>query len=114
MSFPVAGTFMIEPTESEPKSELDRFCNAMIAISEEIEAVADGRLDATDNPLKNAPHTALSIVREWPHSYSREQAAYPVAHLLEAKYWPPIGRVDNVYGDRHPVCNCPPMSTWEQ
>ncbi|WP_296234449.1 aminomethyl-transferring glycine dehydrogenase, partial [uncultured Pseudomonas sp.] len=98
MSFPVAGTLMIEPTESESKEELDRFCDAMIAIREEIRAVEQGRLDKDDNPLKNAPHTALELVGEWHHAYSREQAVYPLATLIEAKYWPPVGRVDNVYG----------------
>ncbi|MBL0953034.1 MAG: aminomethyl-transferring glycine dehydrogenase, partial [Pseudomonas sp.] len=103
MSFPVAGTLMIEPTESESKEELDRFCDAMIAIREEIRAVEQGRLDKDDNPLKNAPHTALELVGEWNHAYSREQAVYPLATLIEAKYWPPVGRVDNVNGHRNLV-----------
>jgi glycine dehydrogenase len=113
MSFPVPGTLMIEPTESESKTELDRFCAAMIAIAEEIDAVADGRLDAADNPLVNAPHTALSIALDWPHAYSREQAVFPVPSLHASKYWPPVGRIDNAYGDRHLVCTCPPMSAYE-
>jgi glycine dehydrogenase len=115
MSFPVAGTLMIEPTESEPKAELDRFCDAMIRIREEIAAVGRGDLDKLDNPLKNAPHTAMDIaVGEWGHPYSREQAVFPLHSLHAAKYWPPVGRVDNVYGDRNLVCACPPMSDYEQ
>jgi len=113
MSFPVAGTLMIEPTESESKEELDRFCDAMIAIREEVRAVEQGRLDKDDNPLKNAPHTALELVGEWHHAYSREQAVYPVASLIEAKYWPPVGRVDNVYGDRNLVCACPSIEAYQ-
>ncbi|MDH1732520.1 aminomethyl-transferring glycine dehydrogenase [Pseudomonas chengduensis] len=113
MSFPVAGTLMIEPTESESKEELDRFCDAMIAIREEIRAVEQGRLDKDDNPLKNAPHTALELVGEWHHAYSREQAVYPLASLIEAKYWPPVGRVDNVYGDRNLVCACPSIEAYQ-
>lgn len=113
MSFPVAGTLMIEPTESESKEELDRFCDAMIAIREEIRAVEQGRLDKDDNPLKNAPHTALELVGDWHHAYSREQAVYPLATLIEAKYWPPVGRVDNVYGDRNLVCACPSIEAYQ-
>ncbi|ENO95723.1 glycine dehydrogenase [Thauera phenylacetica B4P] len=114
MSFPVPGTLMIEPTESESKAELDRFCDAMIAIREEIAKVASGEFDARDNPLVNAPHTAEAIAGEWPHPYSRELAAYPVASLRGNKYWSPVGRVDNVYGDRNLVCACPPLSDYEQ
>ncbi|MBP7468496.1 MAG: aminomethyl-transferring glycine dehydrogenase [Thauera sp.] len=114
MSFPVPGTLMIEPTESESKAELDRFCDAMIAIRAEIAKVASGEFDARDNPLVNAPHTAEAIVGEWNHPYSRELAAYPVASLRGNKYWSPVGRVDNVYGDRNLVCACPPMSDYEQ
>ena len=112
MSFPVAGTLMIEPTESESKEELDRFCDAMIAIREEIRAVENGTLDKDDNPLKNAPHTAAELVGEWSHPYSREQAVYPVASLIEGKYWPPVGRVDNVFGDRNLVCACPSIELY--
>jgi glycine dehydrogenase len=112
MSFPVAGTLMIEPTESESREELDRFCDAMIAIREEIRAVENGSLDKDDNPLKNAPHTAAELVGEWSHPYSREQAVYPVASLIEAKYWPPVGRVDNVFGDRNLVCACPSIESY--
>lgn len=113
MSFPVAGTLMIEPTESESKEELDRFCDAMIRIRNEIRAVETGALDAEDNPLKNAPHTAAELVGEWTHPYSREQAVYPTASLVEGKYWPPVGRVDNVYGDRNLVCACPSIEAYQ-
>ncbi len=114
MSFPVPGTLMIEPTESESRAELDRFCDAMIAIREEIAKVESGDFDAADNPLANAPHTAAAIAAEWTHPYSREQAVYPVASLRRNKYWSPVGRVDNVYGDRNLVCACPPMSDYEE
>ncbi|WP_299974985.1 aminomethyl-transferring glycine dehydrogenase [uncultured Pseudoteredinibacter sp.] len=114
MSFPVAGTLMIEPTESESLWEIDRFCDAMIKIREEIHAVEDGVYSLDDNPLVNAPHTAESMLRnDWLHSYSQSLAAYPVDSLLRQKYWPPVGRVDNVYGDKHLVCSCPPMSDYE-
>ncbi len=104
-SFPVAGTLMVEPTESESKAELDRFIDAMIAIREEIRAVAEGRLEREDNPLRNAPHTAAMVCADaWPHAYTRELAAYPLAGLRAHKYWPPVGRADNVYGDRNLVC----------
>ncbi len=115
MSFPVAGTLMIEPTESESKEELDRFCDAMIAIREEIRAVAAGTLDADDNPLRNAPHTLADLTDEaWSHAYSREQAAYPVALLRNGKYWSPVNRIDNVYGDKNLVCSCPAISAYEE
>ena len=114
MSFPVAGTLMIEPTESESKQELDRFCDAMICIREEIRAVESGALDPEDNPLKNAPHTAEELMGEWAHSYSREQAAYPLASLRGTKYWPPVARVDNVFGDRNLVCACPPIEAYQE
>jgi glycine dehydrogenase len=113
MSFPVPGTLMIEPTESESKEELDRFCDAMIAIREEIAKVGSGEFDAKNNPLANAPHTAEALAGEWTHPYSREQAVYPLASLRANKYWSPVGRVDNVYGDRNLVCACPPMSDYE-
>ena len=110
MSFPVPGTLMVEPTESESKAELDRFCEAMIAIREEIRAVEEGRLDREDNPLKNAPHTAAAVLADdWRHPYPRELAAFPVKSLREAKYWPPVGRADNVYGDRNLFCSCLPV-----
>ncbi len=110
LSFPVAGTLMIEPTESEPLAELDRFCDAMIAIHGEIARVESGEWPAENNPLKNAPHTAEALLKaEWPHSYTREEAAYPVATLRRQKYWSPVGRVDNVYGDRNLFCSCLPV-----
>ncbi|HEV2220077.1 MAG TPA: aminomethyl-transferring glycine dehydrogenase, partial [Casimicrobiaceae bacterium] len=109
MSFPVAGTLMVEPTESESKEELDRFIDAMIAIRAEIRAIEEGGLDRADNPLKNAPHTASAITADaWPHAYTRQQAAYPCAGAVDAKYWCPVARVDNVYGDRHLFCSCVP------
>jgi glycine dehydrogenase len=102
MSFPVAGTLMIEPTESESKQELDRLCDALIAIREEIRAIERGELDENDNPLKNAPHTAAHVsADDWPHPYSRRQAAWPAPWLREHKYWPPVGRIDNAWGDRN-------------
>ena len=113
LSFPVAGTLMIEPTESEPLAELDRFCDAMIAIRAEITKVETGTWPQDDNPLKNAPHTAGALLKaEWPHAYTREEAAYPVASLRRQKYWVPVGRVDNVWGDRNLSCSCPPMSDY--
>lgn len=114
MSWPVAGTFMIEPTESESRLELDRFCDAMICIRQEIAAVQGGELAQQDNPLKNAPHTAASVCADdWPHTYSRATAAYPLASLRAEKYWPPVGRIDNVYGDRNLQCSCPALSDYE-
>ncbi|MCS6879598.1 MAG: aminomethyl-transferring glycine dehydrogenase [Geminicoccaceae bacterium] len=111
MSWPVPETMMIEPTESEPLSELDRFCDAMIAIREEIRAIEEGRMDPSDNPLKNAPHTADVLVGEWRRPYSRERAVFPLGRV-ESKYWPPVGRIDNAYGDRHLVCTCPPVEAY--
>ncbi len=114
MSFPVAGTLMIEPTESESKEEIDRFCDAMISIGKEIKAIEDGEFDAEDNPLKNAPHTIDMVsADEWNHAYSREQAAYPLPSLRDDKYWAPVGRVDNVFGDMNLICSCPPLSAYE-
>ena len=113
VSFPVAGTLMVEPTESEPLEELDRFCDAMIAIRHEIEAVADGRADSKDNVLKNAPHTAEDVsATDWSHPYSREEAAYPVASLRARKFWPAVSRIDNPYGDRNLMCMCPPVEEY--
>lgn len=113
LSFPVAGTLMVEPTESESKFELDRFIAAMIQIREEIAKVESGAWSKTDNPLVNAPHTAESLLKtEWAHGYSRDDAAYPVPALRHVKYWSPVGRVDNVYGDRNLVCSCPPLSAY--
>jgi glycine dehydrogenase len=115
MSFPVAGTLMVEPTESESLEELDRFCDAMIAIREEIAQVEAGRLDAKDNPLANAPHTLADVAATtWDHPYSRELAAYPVDSLRRYKYWAPVNRVDNVYGDRHLFCACPAIDSYRQ
>jgi glycine dehydrogenase len=114
MSFPVAGTFMVEPTESESLAELDRFCEAMIAISAEIARVAGGEWDPQDNPLKNAPHTAEMLVAgEWKRPYRREEAAYPPGVDRRAKYWPPVRRIDQAYGDRNLVCACPPPEAFE-
>jgi glycine dehydrogenase len=113
MSWPVAGTLMIEPTESETQAELDRFCDAMIAIRKEIAAIAAGELDRSDNPLVNAPHTAAQVLAdEWPHAYSRAQAAFPAPWTRVHKYWPPVARVDNAFGDRNLMCTCPPMDTY--
>jgi glycine dehydrogenase len=113
MSWPVGGTLMIEPTESESKAELDRFCDVMIAIHGEITAVSRGELDASDNPLKNAPHPAEMVCgNEWPHTYTREQAAFPLPYLRQHKFWPAMARIDNVYGDRNLVCTCDSVETY--
>jgi glycine dehydrogenase len=115
LSFPVAGTLMVEPTESESLHELDRFIDAMIQIREEIRAVEDGRLDARDNPLKHAPHTAVQVSgSQWSHAYPRELAAFPLPSLRQAKYWPPVARVDNVYGDKHIMCACIPVDAYRE
>jgi glycine dehydrogenase len=114
MSFPVVGTLMIEPTESEAKAELDRLCDALIAIRKEIRDIEEGKVDAEDNALHNAPHTARRVgSSEWPHSYSREAAAWPAAWLSVHKYWPPVSRIDNAFGDRNPICTCPSMAEYE-
>ncbi|TDB95706.1 glycine dehydrogenase (aminomethyl-transferring), partial [Nonomuraea longispora] len=114
MSFPVAGTLMIEPTESEDLGELDRFADAMIAIRSEIAKVASGDYDKTDNPLRNAPHTAESVsADEWHHAYTRTEAAYPLPSLRDGKYWVPVRRIDQAYGDRNLVCACPPLEAYE-
>lgn len=115
MSFPVAGTIMIEPTESEPKSELDRFCDAMISIRNEVRAIENGTADKADNLLKNAPHTASMVIAdEWNHAYTRNQAAYPLSYVRAAKFWPTVGRVNNTYGDRNLVCACIPTEAYAQ
>jgi glycine dehydrogenase len=115
MSWPVAGTLMIEPTESESKAELDRFCDAMIAIRAEIASIAAGKLDRLDNPLKHAPHTAREVMADaWTHAYTRAQAAYPLPWVAASKYWPPVKRVDNVYGDRNLICTCAPLEAYAQ
>jgi glycine dehydrogenase len=113
MSFPVAGTLMIEPTESESKQEIDRFVDAMIAIRHEIDQVQSGALDKDCNPLKRAPHTLADITEgEWGRGYSREEAVFPVSSLKANKFWPAVNRIDNVYGDRNFVCSCPGMDTY--
>ncbi len=113
VSFPVADTLMVEPTESESKEELDRFCAAMIAIRNEIDAIAAGKADKTDNVLNNAPHTARSVVTDnWQHAYTREQAAFPLQWVSDNKFWPSVGRIDNVRGDKHLICSCPPIESY--
>lgn len=114
MSWPVAGTLMIEPTESETKAEIDRFCDAMLAIREEIRAIEDGRMDKANNPLKNAPHTVQDLIGAWERPYSREAACFPSGSLRMDKYWPPVNRVDNAYGDRNLVCSCPPPEAYNE
>jgi glycine dehydrogenase len=110
MSWPVAGTLMVEPTESESKRELDRFCEAMLSIAREINEISSGAMDTQDNPLKNAPHTVETLTVElWPRAYSRQRAVFPLPWLLESKYWPPVSRVDHVYGDKNFFCSCPPI-----
>jgi glycine dehydrogenase len=113
MSFPVAGTLMVEPTESEDLAELDRFCDAMIAIRREIGRVESGEYDGQDNPLKNAPHTAAMLLADWKHDYGRDEAAYPSDDDRRFKYWPPVRRIEAAYGDRHLVCACPPPEAFE-
>ena len=113
MSWPVPGTLMVEPTESESKAELDRFCEAMLTIHAEMEAIESGKLDRASNPLKNAPHTAQVVCADkWDRPYSREQAAYPTTWSRQHKFWPSVGRVDNVYGDRNLVCSCLPTEAY--
>jgi len=115
VSFPVAGTLMIEPTESESKDELDRFCEAMIAIRGEIQEVIDGKSDRQNNVLKQAPHTAAAVsADEWPHPYTRQQAAYPLPFVKANKFWPSVGRIDNPYGDRNLMCSCPPVEAFAE
>ena len=114
MSWPVSGTLMVEPTESEPKAELDRFCTAMLGIAAEARAIEEGRMDRENNPLKNAPHTVADLVGEWDRPYSREAACYPPGAFRVDKYWAPVNRVDNAYGDRNLVCACPPMANYQE
>jgi glycine dehydrogenase len=115
MSFPVAGTIMIEPTESEDKAELDRFCEAMLSIRAEIKAIEDGISDKLDNPLKNAPHTqAVITALEWNHAYSRQTAAYPLQYVKSNKFWPSVSRVNNTFGDRNLICTCEPVSSYAE
>jgi glycine dehydrogenase len=113
VSFPVAGTLMVEPTESEDKGEIDRFCDAMIQIRKEIDDVVSGRVDRADNVLTQAPHTAAVVsASNWTHPYSREEAAYPLPFVRVHKFWPAVGRVDNPFGDRNLVCTCPPVEAY--
>ena len=114
MSWPVAGTMMIEPTESESLSEMNRFCSALQKIKQEIDKIQSGDYDKVDNPLKNAPHTHVELSsNKWEHKYEREEAAYPSEILKTVKYWPPVARVDNVYGDKNLFCTCPSMDEYE-
>ena len=114
MSWPVAGTMMIEPTESESKQELDKFCDAMISIKNEINNVIIKKFNKNDNPLINAPHTAMVVTNDtWDKSYSREIAAYPSQNNKDYKYWPSVGRVNNAHGDRNLICTCPPIDEYE-
>jgi glycine dehydrogenase len=112
MSWPVPETLMIEPTESEPLAEVDRFCDAMIAIRQEIAEIEAGDADQDNNVLRHAPHTADLLIADWDRPYSRERAFFPLPGAREDKFWPPVGRVDNVYGDRNLVCLCPPMDAY--
>jgi glycine dehydrogenase len=113
VAFPVVDTLMVEPTESESKAELDRFCDAMIAIRQEIDEIIQGKADKVDNVLKNAPHTAAVVTADnWQRSYTREKAAYPLSYLKEAKFWPSVSRIDNAYGDRNLVCTCLPIEAY--
>ena len=115
MSFPVPGTIMIEPTESEDKAELDRFCDALINIREEIRAIENGDADVTDNVLKNAPHTQHVVVAdEWNHAYSRQSAAFPLPYVAQNKFWPSVSRVNNTVGDRHLICTCEPTEMYAE
>jgi glycine dehydrogenase len=114
MSWPVAGTLMVEPTESETKAELDRFCDAMLAIRAEIGEIEAGRMDRENNPLKHAPHTVEDLVSDWDRPYSREQGCFPPGAFRVDKYWPPVNRVDNAFGDRNLVCTCPPMEEYAE
>jgi glycine dehydrogenase len=115
ISFPVAGTVMIEPTESEAKHELDRFCDAMISIRNEVTAIENGTSDKLDNMLKNAPHTASMVTSdEWKHAYSRQQAAYPLPYVRAAKFWPSVGRINDTYGDRNLICACIPTEAYAE
>ncbi len=114
VSFPVANTMMIEPTESEDLAELDRFADAMIAIRHEIDQIEHGVHSQKDNPIANAPHTAYSLTADnWTHSYSRQVAAFPTKYQLDWKFWPPVGLIDNGHGDRHLICTCPPLESYE-
>ena len=113
MSFPVAGTFMIEPTESESKVELDRFIEAMMSIRDEVRKVASGEWTSEDNPLHNAPHTLADITASWERGYTIQEAVFPVPAAAANKFWPTVNRIDDVYGDRNLICSCPPVSSYE-
>ena len=113
MSFPVAGTIMIEPTEREDKAELDRFCDALLSSREEIRAIEEGRADKKDNPLKHAPHTQFVVTaNEWNHAYSRQEAAFPLYYVTQNKFWPSVARVNNTHGDRNLICTCEPVESY--
>ena len=112
MSWPVAETMMIEPTESESKEELDRFCAAMIGIRDEIRTVERGEVAAENSVVRNAPHTSDQLIGDWPHPYAKEDAFFPLKRTFEDKYWPPVRRIDNVHGDRHLVCSCPTIEDY--
>jgi glycine dehydrogenase len=113
MSFPVPGTIMIEPTESEDKAELDRFCDALLSIREEIKAIEEGKADKKDNPLKHAPHTqAVVTANEWNHAYTRQTAAFPLYYVTQNKFWPSVARVNNTHGDRNLICTCEPVESY--
>jgi glycine dehydrogenase len=115
LSFPVPGTVMIEPTESESKGELDRFCDALISIYHEIKSIEEGKMDKADNALKNSPHTLHVIsANNWEHSYSRESAAFPLPYVRENKFWPSVARVNNTYGDRNLICTCEPVNSYAE
>jgi glycine dehydrogenase len=115
MSFPVPGTLMVEPTESEARGEIDHFCNAMISIRHEISRIETGEWPKEDNPLVNAPHPAEDLLRSsWEHPYTREEAAYPMPSIREDKYWPPVGRIDGAHGDRNLICSCPDPKAYEE
>jgi glycine dehydrogenase len=115
MSFPVPGTIMIEPTESEDKAELDRFCDALLSIREEIREIEDGKMDKKDNALKNAPHTQSSVITgQWSHGYTREKAAFPLEYVRQNKFWPSVARVNNTVGDRNLICVCEPTSSYAE
>jgi len=115
LSFPVAGTIMIEPTESESKAELDRFCDALLSIREEIREIEAGTVDKTDNVLKNAPHTAaVVLVENWTKAYSREKAAYPLPYVKANKFWATVSRIDSAYGDRNLICACEPLEAYDE
>jgi glycine dehydrogenase len=115
MSFPVAGTIMIEPTESEDKAELDRFCDALLNIRQEIRDIEEGKSDKADNALKNAPHTQSVITADdWKHAYTRQQAAFPLYYVTQNKFWPSVSRINNTYGDRNLICTCEPVSSYAE